>query len=72
MLVLGRRKGEKIQIGDNIVVTVTQISPTAVQIGIDAPRSLTIIRSELLSNVSREGVTKCDGCSTCSSVSCAR
>lgn len=49
MLVITRKPGEAIQIGDTITVTVLQIqSPDRVRIGIDAPREVPVIRDELL------------------------
>jgi len=47
MLVLSRKAGESIQIGDDIVVTITRIQGNRIQIGIDAPRDVSIRRSEL-------------------------
>lgn len=46
MLVLTRRRGESIRIGDDIVVTVMRTGKT-IRIGIDAPQSLRITRGEL-------------------------
>ncbi len=47
MLVLSRKKSERILIGDDIAVTVVRIGPSGVRIGIDAPRHVSIIRGEL-------------------------
>jgi carbon storage regulator len=47
MLVLSRKPGERILIGDDIAVTVVRIGPNTVRLGIDAPRHLNIIRDEL-------------------------
>ena len=47
MLVLSRKEGEKLVIGDNIVLTVSRISGNRVAIGIDAPREVRIVRGEL-------------------------
>lgn len=51
MLVLSRKAGEEITIGDDIVVKVTQIGGGRVRIGIDAPNGLKISRNELNSLV---------------------
>jgi carbon storage regulator len=48
MLVLSRRPGEEIIIGDNIVRTVLQATSRCVRIGIQAPRSTSIRRKELI------------------------
>ena len=47
MLVLSRKSGERIHIGENIIVTVVRIGPNNVRLGIDAPRDLNIVREEL-------------------------
>jgi carbon storage regulator len=47
MLVLSRKEGEQLVIGDNIVLTVNRISGNRVAIGIEAPREVRIVRGEL-------------------------
>jgi carbon storage regulator len=47
MLVLSRKEGEQLMIGEDIVVTINRISGNRVAIGIDAPRSVRIVRGEL-------------------------
>lgn len=47
MLVLSRKPGEKILIGDNVTVTIVRIGPNTVRLGIDAPRDMNIVREEL-------------------------
>ncbi|MBL9091462.1 MAG: carbon storage regulator [Planctomycetaceae bacterium] len=53
MLVLTRRVGESIRVGDDIVVTLVQIGPGKVRIGIEAPSSLTILREELVDQTAK-------------------
>ncbi len=48
MLVLSRKLGEKIHIGDNIVIVVVDIDRGKVRLGIEAPREVPIYREELL------------------------
>jgi carbon storage regulator len=48
MLVLSRRVGESIVIGDDVTVTVLEVRGDVVRVGIDAPRSVTVHRAELL------------------------
>lgn len=48
MLVLSRKTGERIQIGNDVVVTIVRIGPNNVRIGIEAPRELSVIREELV------------------------
>ena len=47
MLVLSRKPGERILVGDEITITVIRIGPNTVRLGIDAPTSLNIVREEL-------------------------
>jgi len=47
MLVLSRKIGEKIHIGNNITVTVVEVSGNRVKLGLEAPDSVRILRSEL-------------------------
>jgi carbon storage regulator CsrA len=47
MLVLTRKTQEKIQIGENITITILRVKGQAVRVGIDAPRDVRVIRSEL-------------------------
>ena len=46
MLVLSRKVGQQILIGDGIVVTLVRISPKAVRIGIEAPKGVSIARDD--------------------------
>jgi carbon storage regulator len=48
MLVLSRKLGEKIYIGDNICITVVDIDRGKIRLGIEAPRNVPIFRQELL------------------------
>ena len=47
MLVLSRKVGERILIGDNISVTVVRVAQGTVRIGVEAPEELAIVREEL-------------------------
>ncbi|NLF72525.1 MAG: carbon storage regulator CsrA [Candidatus Anammoximicrobium sp.] len=47
MLVLSRRVGERILIGDNISVTVVRITGGGVRLGVEAPADMAVIRQEL-------------------------
>jgi len=47
MLVLSRKPGEKILIGDKVQITIVRIGPNTVRLGIDAPRDMNIVREEL-------------------------
>jgi len=51
VLVLTRKKGEAIVIGDNIKIVVVSVSGDSVKIGIEAPSDVKILRAELLEAV---------------------
>jgi carbon storage regulator len=48
MLVLSRKLGERICIGDNIFITVVDINRGKIRLGIEAPRNVPVYRQELL------------------------
>ena len=54
MLVLSRKVGERIRIGDEVTVTVVRISGGGVRLGIEAPAELSIIREELHEELQRQ------------------
>ena len=47
MLIITRKPGEKIMLGDDIVVEVIAVSGSSVRIGIAAPRSVPVFREEI-------------------------
>lgn len=47
MLVLSRKVGERVLVGDKVVITVVRIGPNAVRLGIEAPKDMNIVREEL-------------------------
>src|SRR4030042_357446 len=54
MLVLSRKVGEKILIGDDIAVTVVRVAQGMVRLGVEAPQDLTIIREEIKDRRTRQ------------------
>ncbi|MEQ4498927.1 MULTISPECIES: carbon storage regulator CsrA [Nocardioides] len=51
MLVLSRRVGESVVIGDDVTVTILEVRGDVVRVGIDAPRSVAVNRAELLAEL---------------------
>ena len=60
MLILRRRAGETLLIGDDIRITVMDVYEGGVRLAIDAPKSIPVLRSELLQAVhaNRDAVSK--------------
>ena len=56
MLILYRKKGDSILIGDNITISVIESNADGVRLAIDAPREVSILRKELMeaAEVNRE------------------
>jgi carbon storage regulator len=46
-LVLSRKQGEKLVIGDNVTVTISRIAGNRVNVAIEAPRDVRVVRGEL-------------------------
>jgi len=47
MLVLSRKVGERILVGDNITITVVRMAQGVVRIGVEAPSDMPIVREEI-------------------------
>jgi carbon storage regulator len=54
MLILARRPGERVVIGEEILVTVMEVSASTVRLGIEAPRGVSIFREEIWLAVKEE------------------
>lgn len=54
MLIITRKKGESLMIGDDIEITISKIDDGSVKIGINAPKNITILRKELYEEVENE------------------
>ncbi|GLC32326.1 carbon storage regulator CsrA [Clostridium omnivorum] len=54
MLVVSRKKGESILIGDDIEITIIKVEEGAVKIAISAPKNIPILRKELYKEVTEE------------------
>jgi len=55
MLILTRRVGETLVIGDNVRVTVLGVRGHQVRIGVDAPKEVTVHREEIYQRIKNEG-----------------
>lgn len=56
MLVLTRKSGEKITIGDDIIVKVLEIKGSQVKVGIEAPKGIAVHRSEIYERIQQENL----------------
>jgi len=54
MLILTRRVGEALKIGDEVSITVLRVKGDQVRLGIEAPKSVTVHREELAERLERE------------------
>ena len=54
MLVVSRKIGEELKVGDNIIVKIIDIDKNQVKVGIDAPRNVTILRMELVKEITKQ------------------
>ncbi|MDR2771717.1 MAG: carbon storage regulator [Clostridiales Family XIII bacterium] len=51
MLVISRKAGEKLRVGDSVTFTILSVSGDKVAVGIDAPREIAILRGELVETI---------------------
>ena len=54
MLIITRRPGEKIMLGDDVVIEVIEVTGSSVRVGIAAPRSIPVYREEIWRLVKEE------------------
>jgi carbon storage regulator len=60
MLIITRRQGEKVMVGEDIVVHVMEIVGNSVRVGIEAPRSVPVYREEIWNAVREENRAAAD------------
>ncbi|MEM7314209.1 MAG: carbon storage regulator CsrA [Planctomycetota bacterium] len=56
MLVLSRKVGERIKIGDGITITVVRVSGGGVRLGIEAPPEMAVVREELYHELKKSDI----------------
>ena len=54
MLIITRKKGESLMIGDDIEIVISKIDDGSVKIGINAPKEVQILRKELFEEIKQE------------------
>jgi carbon storage regulator len=54
MLVLSRKRGERIIIGDDIVIEIVRVSARDVGVGIEAPKDVRVMREEIIHKPRRD------------------
>ena len=54
MLILTRRVGETLMIGDNVAITVLGVKGNQVRLGVNAPKDVTVHREEICQRIQRE------------------
>jgi len=57
MLILSRKLNETIRIGNDITVTILEVTGSRIRVGIDAPSEVAVHREEVYQAISRENVT---------------
>jgi carbon storage regulator len=57
MLVLSRKVGERILVGDQIRITVVRLTNGGVRLGIEAPEGTTVVREELILKLAEQAQT---------------
>ena len=54
MLILTRRVGETLMIGDNVTVTVLRVKGNQVRLGVNAPKDVSVHREEIFERIQKE------------------
>ncbi len=61
MLILTRKIGESIIIGDDIVIKVVETGKNSIRIGIDAPREVSVLRQEVYESIQQANILSAKG-----------
>ena len=60
MLVLSRKVGQRILLGDDIAITVVRLTSGGVRLGIEAPPEMPVVREELAESLLQKGDTRAE------------
>lgn len=63
MLVLSRKVGERILVGEDIAITVVRLTSGGVRLGIEAPPEMAVVREELAGQLFHPGQARADASS---------
>jgi len=55
VLILTRRVGETVMIGDEVTVTVLRVKGNQVRLGVNAPKTISVQREEIFNRIKQEG-----------------
>ena len=61
MLILTRRVGDSLKIGDDVSVTILRVKGDQVRLGIDAPDTISVLREEVVERLKQEAATATGG-----------
>jgi len=61
MLILTRKIGESIIVGDNITIKIVETGKNSVRIGIDAPKEISVLRQEVFDSIQKENILSSKG-----------
>jgi len=56
MLILSRKLGERIIIGDDVVISIVEVRGDQVKLGIEAPRNVKVFRQEVFNSIQQENL----------------
>ncbi len=56
MLIITRKAGERITIGDDVVVTIIEVKGSLVKVGIEAPKSVSVHRQEIYDKIKEQNI----------------
>lgn len=64
MLILTRRIGETVMVGDDVSITVLGVKGNQVRVGISAPKSIAVHREEIYRRIKNEGASRVEPSTT--------